>query len=183
MLVCRCLILHTLIALVLLASSSISVPALALGREPPNYSVGVAGGYLSASELGSGPLAGAELSLLLDGFVWTSVGVRGLVDERILPLASVEAGIAFVGVGYTFAYGGDSAHWVHAFLGYPIVLRGITRACATPGLYLLPYYRPMLGLSSAEFPFGHEVGFMLKFTTLEVGSWSRAYDLPGACAK
>lgn len=146
----------------------------ALGREQPNFSLGLSGAVDFDELRGAGAAVGIDASLLFGEAFWTTVGGRisiARAGERTLAYA--EAGCWFFGLGYSHAVFGDlaSRSHAHAFVGFPYELFGVSVPEPMVGLYLEPYYRPMVSLRRGRQHWSHEIGILVKATTLKWGSW------------
>jgi hypothetical protein len=150
-------------------SALAEAPPRGRAHGPENeITVGPLGGWVFGTGRERPLLLGAEFSYLPGNQLWVSVGGRALWSEPdTTGVLHAEAGIwlfATLGVGYSRRLWGDAfdPDSAHLFVGAPVPF---AEAFDAGMFFAEPYYRPMLGLHSADVT--HELGLKLKFTSYE----------------
>ncbi len=144
-------------------------------------SIGLSAAFTHLASGVEGAALGYEVTgsiRLLGIYWWASQGFLWLFDDDFEALFYYEAGVWLgVNLGLGFAIGGTRdppVQW-NLFIGLPIPIVGMDEPELFPGFFVEPYYRPSFHISGSDVLWDHEIGLILKLTTLEF-EWPWADD-------
>lgn len=141
--------------------------------ERGGISIGVSAAYNHLDGNIQASMVGYEVTgtiQVLGIYWWASQGFLWRFATDFQAFFYYEAGFwAVANLGAGFSVGGtrDPPVQLHLFVGLPIPAVGMDEPDLFPGFYVEPYYRPSVHITDQRATWDHEVGLILKLTTLK----------------